>query len=863
MGLGKLKLLFSRLCVILVLLFPLFEYQIMKGPCHLERIYSPTYRKEGDVMIGGFFSLFLKKEEKIGKVFFQYSPTWMAAEEKSILNNYQHLFAFQFAVNEINNDPHLLPNITLGYQVVSNFHNDIFAVENSLVWLSGKGPTIPNYRCDRQLNSLAIIGGMSDKLTMAMATILRLYKVPQISYGPFDLLLTDKFQYPYVYQMSSKESMLHLAFIQLMLHFGWTWVGLLLSDNTRGENFFSDLKDEMIRNGLCVAFKERIPKNYNLLIGEYYEVSYRIMASSSNVIFIYGDTDSLQDLSFILNNLEMYGKMLVATSSWDFSGGSEFELLRHLHGAIIFSQTQREIPGFTDFVKSLNQSMNTEDIFLRTFWEVFSACKYSEKRHAEILHSLCPERQFMTQIPTLNFYTRIIELCFNVYNAVHFVAHALQQMLQSEAKETSEYGRNSDLSWKLHHFLKCISPVNSTSDTPCREGARTSAEAYDILNFKFFPDQMETLVKVGEVIPHGQGLSIDEENIDWPADFSQTPRSMCSLNCGPGFKKTFREGQPICCFDCTPCPEGQISNQTDAEQCLQCPEDQYPSKKRDRCLDKIVTFLAYEEPLGMTLAWAALFFSLLTALVLGVFVKYRDTPIVKANNRNLSYTLLISLILCFLCSLLFIGRPTSATCLLRQITFAVVFTVAIASILAKTITVVLAFRATQPGSRLRRWLGSTASYSLIFICSLIQMCLCGIWIGTHPPFIEMDKHSERRSIVIQCNEGSILAFYCVLGYIALLALGSFSLAFLARNLPDTFNEAKFLTFSMLVFCSVWISFLPTYQSTKGKAMVAVEIFSILASSAGILTCIFAPKCYVVLLRPDRNTLGMLKKKANS
>uniref|UniRef100_A0A4X2KT52 G-protein coupled receptors family 3 profile domain-containing protein n=1 Tax=Vombatus ursinus TaxID=29139 RepID=A0A4X2KT52_VOMUR len=775
------------------------------------------------------------------------------------LKHYQHFLVLQFAVDEINKNPHLLPNITLGYHLLNNFHHDRLAVESSLIWLSGRGPAIPNYSCDRQPNSVAVIGGMSSTLSMSMATILKLYKVPQITYGLFDLLLTDKVQYPYVYQMGSRESTLHLAFIQLMLHFGWTWVGLVLSDNMRGENFFSHLKEEMDKNGLCVAFKESVPPNFKG--DEYYRLSSRITASSSNVIFVYGDTDSLQELAIAFIAYVLHGKTLVATTAWDFSFDSNLELLTHFHGTLLFSSSQMEIPGFTDFVRSLNPSVNSEDIFLRTFFESLLKCRFSEKSHVQMLDTMCPEGVSWADLPFINFDKIIMELSSNVYNAVYLVAHALHEMLQEKFQPSVNWLLTNSCSYlQLHHFLKCPSPINRGSDESCGDGTRMAAETYDILNYKYFPVRIEILVKVGEVIPHNQVFGINEEDIDWPKDFSQTPTSMCSLSCGPGFKKTVHESQPICCFECTPCPEGQISNQT--EQCLQCPEDQYPSRERHRCLPKTVTFLAYEEPLGMTLACAALCFSLLTALVLGLFVKHKDTPIVKANNRSLSYTLLGSLSLCFLCPLLFIGRPNTATCLLRQTIFAVVFTVAIASVLAKTITVVLAFKATKPGSKLGRWLGSTTSYSLIFTCTLIQTCLCGIWLGTYPPFLETDIYSEPAFIVIQCNEGSILTFYCVLGYMALLAFGSFTVAFLARNLPDTFNEAKFLTFSMLVFCSVWITFLPTYQSTKGKAMVAVEVFSILASSAGILTCIFVPKCYVILLRSDRNTLEIVKIKAN-
>ncbi|XP_061447451.1 vomeronasal type-2 receptor 26-like [Rhineura floridana] len=838
----------------------------LDDPVHIQHEdYQPR-----NFIIGGIASLLSFFSDN---VIFSDPPKMKQIEELvAVPKNYQHVLSLMFTVKEINENSEILPNITLGFHIYENYLDAKMTYQNMLNLLCCQERIVPNYNCDTGKKMITVIGGMDWETSLHIATILGIYKTPQVTYSLLAPTVSDKTKLPFLYQMVPSEDYQYDGIVQLLQHFQWNWIGLIVTDDDKGETSLQHLIAKLSQNGICTALTYRIPvmkyfadmvNNFYLTKGETFSLS---KASAVNVFVVNADIQTMLGLSCYIGlerfgemNATDVGKVWIMTAHWSF----EVQVLQRdfeidvFHGALSLAIHSSEVIGFQHFLHDLKLHSTQTDSLARVFWEKAFGCLFQGGDN----EAGCTGEEQLESLPGPLFEMSMTGQSYSIYNAVYAVAHALHAMSSCRSNHRAVVEGNTMEpeilhTWQLHPFLQRVAFNNSAGDTIAFDEDGVLAAGFDIINWVTFPNKSFLRVKLGRMDPQaplGREFTINEDIIMWHMVHNQVlPLSVCNDNCHPGYRRSKREGEPFCCYDCVLCPEGKISDKKDMDDCFKCQEAWYPNPNQTGCLPKNLHFLSFDEPLGIILAVMALALSATTALVLKIFIKHQNTPIIKANNRNLSYALLVSLLLCFLCSLIFIGRPQLLTCHLRQPAFGIVFSVALSSVLAKTLTVVLAFMATKPGSKMRKWVGKRFSYSIILGCSLIQKIICTVWLCADPPFPELDMQSLPAEVIVECNEGSANMFYYILGYMGLLALISFSVAFFARKLPDTFNEAKFITFSMLVFFSVWVSFVATYLSTKGKYMVAVEIFSILASGAGLLGCIFSPKVYIMLLRPELN-----------
>ncbi|KAG6465957.1 type-2 vomeronasal receptor [Crotalus adamanteus] len=845
-----LLLLLLLLLLMLLVSQPLSGKLRMKCPLNLDHQDGEkprSYYRPGDLLIGIVISASAITSATL--------PFNMAPSSQIQLLSYGNVLILRmiFNIELVRENPELLHNLTVGYNIHDNYDNTLGTSDALMEMLSTGEANVPNYSCGRKDKLLALVDGADRDVSIQMSTLAGTYKVPQVSERIASEDLSDKSLFPFFHPMLPKEGIQYPGIIQILLHFGWTLIGLFAPDTEKGENFMRTFTPMLVKNRICIVISQRFSMTGRTAPLRDALSKWRQVNVFVHFIEFESPFDRILLFHSALEGLPgpIEGKVWIMTFIGVFTIKKDWRL-KYVH-------------SIWSFPVQLKKSWENDNTFKTDFFVEFQPeyfhCSVSKHTFSVKGRRRCTQKAPVKTQDKKNK-MQILNDCYT-YSVIKILAHALSAASQPQRrrkKGEERLGAPRLQPWKFHPFLKKRELYNLSLLKVYLDQNGDVAADLQIISSVVLPKEDPINKQLGTF--ERQRLTINQDALSQLKLLNKSlPQSKCVEKCLPGFVKQAREGEPVCCYDCIPCPEGTISTQEDTTKCTKCADDQYPTENRVQCIPKRITFLSYEEHLSIILISFALLLFLITGFVLIVFIKYLETPIVKANNRDLSFILLVSLLLCFLSSLFFTGRPRKATCLLRQTVFSIVFSVAVSSVLAKTITVVLAFLASKPGNKVKRWLGKSLANSIILSCSTVQVLICAIWLGISPPFPNSDLHSQPEEIILQCNEGSVTMFYVVLGYMGFLAAICFTVAFVARNLPGAFNEAKLITFSMLVFCSVWVSFLPTYLSTKGKYMVAVQVFSILASGAGLLSCIFFPKCYIIILRPDLNTKEHLMEKS--
>ncbi|XP_037533476.1 extracellular calcium-sensing receptor-like [Nematolebias whitei] len=810
---------------------------------------------EGDYTIGGAFSIHFKEDTKI----YNYTTMPEPPSCTGSINSRELRFSrtMIFALEEINNSTELLPGVKLGYQIYDACASVPVAIHVAFQVSNGLDPVFyKGSNCSQSGVVMAVVGESGSTPSISMSRIIGSFNIPQVSHFATCACLSDKQQYPTFFRTIPSDKVQADAMAKLVKHFGWTWIGAVRSDSDYGNKGMASFLDAAQREGICVEYSESFYRTDPRI--KIQNVADVIRRSTAMVVVAFVASG---DMKFLLEELALKPpppRQWIGSESWV----TDPNLMKFSFcaGAIGVAIQQSVIPGLRDFLLDLSPTDVAASSVLTEFWEDAFNCTLT--KIAEAKKKACDGNEDIKNLNISYTETSDFRIPNMVYKAVYAVAHAIHNEVCQEKKSIIECDKKSAL--ELKQIVATLKMVNfSQNGYPVSFDQNGDPVAfYELVNWQKSESGTTELVTVGYYdasLPKGQEFNINR-NLTWAQSGTQVPVSVCSESCPPGTRKVLQKGKPICCYDCIPCPEGEISNMTDSTDCFSCPSEFWPNLEKDACFPKPVEFLSFDEVLSIILAALSVSGACLAIITGVIFFHHRTTPVVRANNSELSFLLLFSLTLCFLCSLTFIGAPSEWSCMLRHTAFGITFVLCISCVLGKTVVVLMAFKATLPGSNVMKWFGPPQQRMTVVFFTFIQVLICTVWLILSPPFPKKNLTTYKEKIILECALGSAVGFWAVLGYIGLLAVFCFVLAVLARKLPDNFNEAKLITFSMLIFCAVWITFIPAYVSSPGKFTVAVEIFAILASSFGLILCIFAPKCFIIILQPEKNSKKYLMNK---
>ncbi|KFV66035.1 Metabotropic glutamate receptor 1, partial [Dryobates pubescens] len=433
-----------------------------------------------------------------------------------------------------------------------------------------------------------------------------------------------------------------------------------------------------------------------------------------------------------------------------------------------------------------------------------------------------------------------------VINAIYAMAHGLQNMHHSLCPGhigLCDAMKPIDGS-KLLEFLLKSSFIGVSGEEVWFDEKGDAPGRYDIMNLQYIEPNRYDYVLIGTW--HEGVLNIDDYRIQM--NKSGMVRSVCSEPCLKGQIKVIRKGEVSCCWICTACKENEFVQ--DEFTCKACELGWWPNADLTGCEPIPVKYLQWSNIESIVAVVFSCLGILVTMFVTLIFVLYRDTPVVKSSSRELCYIILAGIFLGYVCPFTLIAKPTTTSCYLQRLLVGLSSAMCYSALVTKTnrIARILAGSKKKICTRKPRFMSAWAQVVIASILISVQLTLVITLIILEPP-MPILSYPSIKEVYLICNTSN-LGVVAPVGYNGLLIMSCTYYAFKTRNVPANFNEAKYIAFTMYTTCIIWLAFVPIYFGSNYK--IITTCFAVSLSVTVALGCMFTPKMYIIIAKPERN-----------
>ncbi|KAK7132936.1 hypothetical protein R3I94_014981 [Phoxinus phoxinus] len=511
-------------------------------------------------------------------------------------------------------------------------------------------------------------------------------------------------------------------------------------------------------------------------------------------------------------------------------------------GGITMKLQTEEVQSFNEYFLKLGLDSNTRNPWFAEFWQYRFQCRipgHPQENHN--FQKICTGNESLK-----DNYVQDSKMGF-VINAIYAMAHGLHDMHKELCPDfvgLCEAMDPIDGSKLLDYILK-TSFAGVSGEEIYFDVNGDSPGRYDIMNLQYVEEIGRfDYIKVGSW--HEGLLSISDDKL--MTNRTEMVRSVCSDPCSRGQIKVIRKGEVSCCWICTTCKDNEYVQ--DEFTCKACDLGWWPDDELAECKPLPLKYLEWSSVESIIAVVFSCLGILVTLFVTFIFFQYRDTPVVKSSSRELCYIILAGIFLGYICPFTLIARPTVFSCYLQRLLVGLSSSMCYSALVTKTnrIARILAGSKKKICTKKPRFMSAWAQLVIAFMLISLQLAVEVTLIVLEPPE-PVKSYPSIREVFLICNTSNV-GVVAPLGYNGLLIMSCTYYAFKTRNVPANFNEAKYIAFTMYTTCIIWLAFVPIYFGSNYK--IITTSFSVSLSVTVALGCMFTPKMYIIISKPERN-----------